>query len=401
LIESIDNGKSYGDATEDIKEVIRAIRYYAGFSDKVFGQTLQTHNNNTIHTRRVPYGIVGGIAPWNFPLLMVTWKLFPAIAAGNAVVIKPSEETPLTALKLATLFDKLGFPEGVVNILPGYGHTAGARIANHPKINKVAFTGSTAVGRTILKASAESNIKGVHLELGGKSPIVVFADADIENAYGHVIGAAFANASQNCCCGSRVFVEESIYESFTKELAKRVGELKVGRADEDGTFLGPLINKKQYERVLEYMRIGKEDEKLNLLVGGKKLDKYSKGFFVEPTIFSHVPDTSKLAREEIFGPVLCVMTPFKTVEEAVQRANDTPYGLASGVFSSDTTKIEYFVRKIQAGTVWVNYTNVTDYNVSFGGMKESGFGRDNGQDGLLEFTTTKAVYQQFNLDKYN
>jgi aldehyde dehydrogenase (NAD+) len=400
-LESKDNGKPFLDSVEDIKEVIRVIRYYAGFCDKAFGHTYTSYDDLTISTRRVPYGVVGCIVPWNYPLLMAAWKIFPAIAAGNAVVIKPSEETPLTALRLGQSIIEAGLPSGLINIVPGYGSEAGNAISTHPEINKVSFTGSTIVGRQILKASAESNLKKVHLELGGKSPLVVFADADIDKAVFWTVDGAFRNSSQNCCCSSRIFVEESIYEKFVTKLVEETKKIKVQTNytyhSDTSLAIGPLINKRQFEKCLEYIRIGKEDEKLEMVTGGGRPNEYTKGYFVEPTIFINVPDNSRLSTEEIFAPVLVVMKPFKTAKEALKRANDTSYGLASGVFTSNMNVAEYFVRNLQSGTVWVNFYNMTAYNVPFGGMKQSGFGRDNGETAVEEYSTTKAVYQKYDL----
>jgi aldehyde dehydrogenase (NAD+) len=395
-LESKDNGKPFMDSVEDIKEVIRVIRYYAGFCDKIFGQTMTTYDDLTISTRRVPYGIVGCIVPWNYPLLMAAWKIFPAVASGNAVVLKPSEETPLTALRMAQSIIEVGLPSGLINIIPGYGETVGNAMTHHTKINKIAFTGSTAVGRRILKASSDSNLKNVHLELGGKSPIVILADADIDKAVFWTVDGSFRNSSQNCCCSSRIYVEESIYDTFLKKLLEETKKIKIGSSynytDDTSLMIGPLINKRQYDNCHKYISHGLNEEKLQMICGGGRPKEFTKGYFVEPTIFVNVPDSSKLAREEIFAPVLCVMKPFKTPQEALERANDTVYGLAAGVFTSNMNSAEYFVRNLQAGTIWVNFYNITAYNVPFGGMKQSGFGRDNGEAAMEEYTTTKGVY---------
>lgn len=397
----MDNGKPYADAYEDIKEVVRVIRYYGGLCDLISGKTFNTFDQYSIQSRRVPYGVVGCISPWNYPLLMFAWKVFPAMAAGNSVVSKISEETPLTALKFAKLFQELSFPKGLLNIITGYGHIAGERLTRHPDVNKISFTGSPLVGRLIMKASSETNLKNVHLELGGKSPMVVFADADLDNALDWVIEGAFRNTSQNCNCGSRLLLQEEIYDEFLKKLTERTKNLKVGLYSEEGVFIGPIINKKQYDNIWRYINQGTDNEKLQLTTGGKRPEHLQKGYFIEPTIFANVSDDSKLAREEIFGPVLCVLKPFKTVEEVIQRSNDTIYGLASGVFTKDMSKAEYFVRNVDSGTVWVNYYNITPYNVPFGGMKLSGFGRDNGEEALHEYTTTKAIYYRYDFSKIN
>ena len=398
IIESLNNGKPFNDAREDMKEVIRVIRYYGGWSDKLTGSTYANDGSMTIQSRKVPYGVVGLISPWNYPLLMAAWKLFPAIAAGNCAVLKCSEITPLTMLKFCHYFVEVGFPKGVVNVVPGHGHIAGERLIRHMDVSKISFTGSTAVGRKILKASSETNLKKVHLELGGKSPLVVFADANLDEAVKWAIDAAFRNSSQNCCAGSRLFVQDSIYDAFLKMLVSETKKIIVGSYKEDDNFIGPLVNKIQFDRVMNYIKIGTEQEKLNLCTGGKRL--FDKGYFVEPTIYSNVPDSSKLAREEIFGPVLSVMTPFKTIHEALNRANSTEYGLGAGVFTSNMDTAEHFVRNIISGTVWVNVYNPTNYNIPFGGFKQSGFGRDNAYEGISEFTTTKAVYYMHDLDKF-
>jgi aldehyde dehydrogenase (NAD+) len=399
ILESMDNGKPFLDAIEDIKEVIRVIRYYGGLADKITGDTYTTHDSYTIQSRRVPYGVVGCISPWNYPLLMAAWKIFPAIAAGNSVVLKPSEETPLTVLRLAKTLQEIEFPRGVLNIVPGYGSVAGAYLTKHPRVDKISFTGSTAVGRQVMKSSSESNLKNVHLELGGKSPVVILADCDLDSAVTWAIDGAFRNTSQNCCCGSRILVERRVYDEFVKKLVEKTKEIKYGAYHEEGIFMGPVVNKKQHTNILKFIDHGKDVEKLELAVGGNKVEK--KGYWIEPTIFTNVPDDSKLAREEIFGPVLCVLKPFDTLKEALERANDTTYGLASGVFTKDANKAEFFVRNIRSGTVWVNNYNMTSYNIPFGGMKQSGFGRDNGRDGLLEYTTMKAVYYYFDLSVGN
>jgi len=303
--------------------------------------------------------------------------------------LKCSEETPLTILKLCHYFKEVGFPKGVINVLPGYGHIIGERLSHHDKISKISFTGSSMVGSKVLLASANSNLKKVHLELGGKSPVVIFDDSNFEESIKWTIDAAFRNTCQNCSAGTRILVQAGIYDKFVKRLVEEKKKLKVSSFLSDDNFIGPLINKKQFDRVLNYIKIGKE-EKLNLATGGKRL--FDKGYFVEPTIFSHVPDSSKLAIDEIFGPVLVVLTPFKNIKESLERANNTKYGLGAAVFTSNMSTAEYFVRNIDSGTIWVNCYNLSPFNIPFGGMKESGFGRDNGYEAILEFTTTKAIY---------
>lgn len=398
-LETIDNGKVITDSKEDMEEVVRCIRYFGGWADKIMGNTYTAFDDYSIQSRRVPYGVVGLISPWNYPLLMCAWKLFPALAGGNTVVLKPSEETPLTILRLGALIREAGFPSGTVNIVPGYGHIAGDKITSHKDIQKVSFTGSTGVGRLVMKNSASSNLKNVTLELGGKSPIVVCKDADLDLAAHWTMEGFFRNTSQNCNAGSRIFVQEEVYSKFVQILKEKVSKIKIGDSFHEGNYYGPLINERQFKRVLGYIEHGIEIEKLERVIGGKRL--FDKGYYVEPTIFSHVPDSSKLAREEIFGPVLVILTPFKTLKEAVERANDTDYGLAAGIFSKDTSACEYFVRNVNAGSVWVNNYNLTPYYVPFGGMKMSGFGRDNGMEAIHEYTTTKSIYYFDKLDKLN
>lgn len=392
ILESLDNGKVLRDSCEDIKEVIRLLRYYGGFIDKQFGTTISAIDDFTIQTRRVPYGVVGCISPWNYPLLMATWKIIPALCAGNSVILKPSEETPLTILKFCELFEEVGFPKGFLNVLLGRGFKTGSALTRHKGISRVCFTGSTASGRQVMLGSVESNLKSVQLELGGKSPIVVFADADLDNAATWLVNGAFFNSSQNCICSSRILVQESIYEKFIDLVAEKTAKLRVGWYDNPLADLGPLINKRQYETYFRYLAIAQK-EGLQLKYGGKDLkEEFKKGFFVDPAIFMNVPDDSALAKEEIFAPILCILKPFNDTKEAVRRANDTVYGLAAGVFSSDMNKVEYFVRNIQSGNVHVNCYNLSPYNVPFGGMKQSGFGRDCGADGINEFTQSKSVY---------
>ena len=315
FLETLDNGKVYTDAVEDMEEVVRVIRYYGGWSDKIFGNSYTAFDDYTIHSRRVPYGPVGLISPWNYPLLMAAWKLFPALAAGNTIVLKPSEETPITILKLCSLFRDVGFPAGVVNVVTGYGHIAGDRLTMHKDILKVSFTGSTGVGRMIMKNSSDSNLKKITLELGGKSPVIICNDADLDLASFWVFDGIFRNTAQNCSAGTRIYVQEGVYEEFIKRLNERVSQMKIGDSFQKGNFMGPLINEKQFKRVLGYIDHGLNVEKLEKVCGGTRL--FQKGYFVAPTIFRDVPDSSKLAREEIFGPVLVVMKPFKTLKEGL------------------------------------------------------------------------------------
>ncbi len=399
ILESIDNGKVLRDAWEDIKEVVRLIRYYGGFIDKLTGTTISAIDDFTIQTRRVPFGVVGCISPWNYPLLMATWKILPALCAGNSVILKPSEETPLTMIKFCEIFQSLEFPKGFLNVVLGRGLTTGNLITRNNFISKVAFTGSTFAGKQILLSSTESNLKSVQLELGGKSPLVIFSDADLENAAEWLTNGAFFNTSQNCICSSRILIQESIYEMFIEKIIEKTKKLKVGKYDDSTSDLGPLVNKRQYHNYFKYIKIAQE-ENLQLAFGGKNLKEiFENGYFVDPTIFINVPDDSKLAREEIFAPILSILKPFQTTKEALNRANDSEYGLAAGVFTKDSNKIEYFVRNIQSGNVHVNCYNLSPYNVPFGGMKQSGYGRDCGIDGIMEFTQSKSIYYFTDLKK--
>jgi len=396
ILESIDHGRVYKDSLEDMQEAVRYIRYFGGFADKIEGKTFPCCGTLSMSTRRIPYGVVGLIAPWDYPLFICAWKIFPALAAGNTIVLKPSEEAPLSILKLAELFLEAGFPEGVVNILPGYGETVGCKLTSNEKVRKISFTGSTKVGRDVMRKAAESNLKNVHLELGGKSPLIICDDADMDTALNYAIDGAFKNTSQNCICSSRILVQDGIYNNFVEKFIEKTKNLKVGDAFDEKNFMGPLISKKQFDNVLRYIKVGMEEEKLNLATGGKRL--YDKGFFVEPTVFTDVDDESKLAKEEIFGPVICILKPFKELKEAIDRINNSPYGLGAGIFTKDQNKVELFVRHIQVGNVWVNTYNYCPYNVPFGGVKQSGFGRDNGYEAILENTTVKAIYQNFQFE---
>jgi len=301
-------------------------------------------------------------------------------------------------LRLAGLMKEVGFPNGVVNVVPGFGEVAGERLSRSMKVTKVSFTGSTLVGRKVMQASSETNLKKVHLELGGKSPQIVFDDCDFEKTLDWVICSCFFNSSQCCTAGSRLLIQEGIYDKFVKAVAERMKTMQVGPSEKDGCYYGPLINKRQFERVLGYIKQA-ETEKLDLVLGGKRL--HDKGYFIEPTLYTHVPDTSKLAQEEIFGPVLCAMKPFKTLEEAIERANNTTYGLAASVYTKNMNVAELFTRKIQSGTAWINCYHVVLPNVPFGGFKQSGFGRDGGYEGILEYTQVKAVYNKFDFSEYS
>lgn len=391
-IETWDNGKPYSVAlNEDVGEVANTFRYYGGYADKVHGQVINTGPAKFAYTLREPLGVCGQIIPWNFPLAMCAWKLGPALACGNTVVIKAAEQTPLSILYFAQLVKEAGFPPGVVNILNGHGKEAGAAIASHLDIDKIAFTGSTATGRQIMKMAA-INLKNITLETGGKSPLIVFADADLDQAVKWSHAGIMSNMGQICTATSRVLVEESIYDEFVKLFKEQVKEVsKVGDPFSDDTFQGPQVTKAQYEKVLGYIESGKS-EGATLVTGGEAYkDVNGKGFFIAPTIFTHVTDNMKIYREEIFGPFV-VISSFKTEEEAIDRANDTTYGLGSAVFTENLTKAHRVARRIEAGMVWVNSSNDSDFRIPFGGVKQSGIGRELGEEGLRAYTNAKAVH---------
>lgn len=387
-LESLDNGKPRHVAmAADLPLVIACYRYYAGWADKVQGKTIPVNGDFFCYTRHEPVGVVGQIIPWNFPLLMQAWKLAPALACGNTVVMKTAEQTPLSALRVAELIVEAGFPEGVVNILPGYGPTAGGAIANHMDIDKVAFTGSTEVGRIIMKAAAESNLKRVTLELGGKSPNIVFADSDMEQAVEGSHFALFFNQGQCCCAGSRVFVEEKAYDEFVERSVARAKTRTVGDPLDVKTEQGPQVDHDQFHKILGYIDAGKQ-EGASLRCGGERVGE--RGYFVAPTVFTDVHDDMRIAQEEIFGPVMSVMK-FKDMDELVERANKTIYGLAAAVWTRDISKAHHIANNVRAGTVWVNCYDVFDAAAPFGGFKQSGIGRELGEYGLQQYSEIKTV----------
>jgi aldehyde dehydrogenase (NAD+) len=387
-LESLDNGMPYSLAKGVALPLsIACIRYYAGWTDKVQGKTIPVAGDYFCYTRHEPVGVVGQIIPWNFPLLMQAWKLAPALATGNTVVMKPAELTPLTALRVAELITEAGFPDGVVNMLPGYGPTAGGAIARHMDIDKVAFTGSTEVGHLIMEAAAQTNLKRVTLELGGKSPNIVFADADMDAAIEGAHFALFFNQGQACCAGSRLFVEEKAYDEFVERSAARAKARTVGDPFDPKTEQGPQVDDIQFEKVMSYIESGKKDG-ARLVTGGNRAG--DRGYFVEPTVFADVRDNMKIAQEEIFGPVMSIIK-FKDIDEVVERANKTFYGLAAGVWTRDISKALAIANNVRAGTVWVNCYDVFDAAAPFGGFKQSGIGREMGEYGLQQYTEVKTV----------
>lgn len=386
-LEVFDNGKPYAEAVLDIQYSIATLRYYAGYADKFHGKTIPADGNLFSFTRLEPKGVCGQIIPWNYPVVMLSWKLGPALATGNTCILKPAEQTPLTALYCAHLTKEAGFPPGVVNVIPGFGPTAGAAIAKHPLVDKVAFTGSTEVGKLILEAAGQSNAKRVTLEMGGKSPLVIFDDADLDEAVELAHQAVFPNMGQCCCAGTRTFVQEGIYDEFVKRSCALTKKKVIGDPFDEKTEHGPQVDGEQFNKILELIDSGvKEGAKLE--IGGKRVG--TKGYFIAPTIFSNVQDNMRIAREEIFGPVQQILK-FKTLEEVLERANDTQYGLGSGVVTKNIDTALMFAQGIKAGSVWVNCYDATMPQTPFGGFKMSGQGRELGEDGLHEYLEIKTV----------
>jgi len=387
-IESIDNGKSISISTAvDIPATVSHIRYFAGYADKIQGKTMDLGEAYTGHTRHEPFGVVGQIIPWNFPLLMLAWKWGPALSTGNTIVMKTSEKTPLSALKVCELVVEAGFPPGVINVLSGYGPTAGQAIAEHPEIKKVAFTGSTAVGRKVMTAAANSNLKKVSLELGGKSANIIFPDADLDSAVRWASSGIFFNHGQCCCAGSRLFVHEAIYDEFVKRFKAEALTHNLGDPLAKTTTHGPLVDDLQFNRVLGYIEQGKKAGAVCEIGGGRHGNQ---GYFVLPTLFSSVSDDMTIAKEEIFGPVVCALK-FKTEDEVVERANKSTYGLAAGIHTKDVRIATRMSQKLEAGTVWINCYNAFFNQMPFGGYKMSGIGRELGEYALSEYTQVKAV----------
>ena len=390
-LESLDNGKPLKIARiADLPLAVDHFRYYAGWATKIEGNTipmgLARQGSYHAYTVREPVGVVGQIIPWNFPLLMAAWKLGPALATGCCVVLKPAEQTPLTALRLGELIQEAGFPDGVVNIVPGYGETAGAALAAHMDVDKIAFTGSTEVGKLIVHA-ATGNLKKVSLELGGKSPNIVMDDADLESAIPGASMAIFFNQGQCCCAGSRLFVEKKIFDKVVDGISQAASKIRVRPGLDPESDLGPLVSEEQLNRVCGYLESGiKEGAKAT--VGGSR--EGDKGYFVKPTVLVNTNDKMKVVKEEIFGPVVTA-TPFSDMNEIISRANDTVYGLAAGVWTRDVKKAHAVASKLKAGTVWINCYNVFDAALPFGGYKQSGWGREMGHEVLKNYTEVKSV----------
>ncbi len=392
-LETADNGKPIKESLYvDLPQVVENFEYFAGWATKIEGETIPVPGRMFNYTLREPIGVCGQIIPWNFPLLMAAWKLAPALAAGNTVVLKPAEQTPVGAMELAKLIQEAGFPEGVVNVLPGYGETAGAALAAHPGIDKIAFTGSTEVGKLIAKAAAE-NLTKVSLELGGKAPNIVFADSDLDQAVAGAMMGIFYNQGQVCCAGSRLFVEESVKDEFVGRLTERAEKLAVGDPMDKATQMGPQVSAEQLNRIKGYVDIARR-EGATVTTGGEspKLEgALQQGYFFRPTIFSDVQNSMRVAQEEIFGPVVSVIS-FKDEDDLIKQANDTIYGLSAGIWTRDITRAHRFAREIKAGVVWINTFNMFNAASPFGGYKQSGYGREMGRHALDLYTQVKSVW---------
>ena len=391
-LESRNSGKPIVEAEFDINDVATCFEYYGGLATKVTGQVNPVPDNALSLSLREPVGVAGQIIPWNYPLLMAAWKLAPALAAGCTCVLKPAEQTPLTALEIANWFEEAGLPPGVVNIVTGYGETAGAPLVQHADVNKIAFTGSAAVGKQILKSAADT-IKRVTLELGGKSPNIFFADADFEAAIDGALFGVFINQGEVCSAGSRILVEKKIYPKFVEAMTEKAKKIRLGPPLERETKMGPLVSKEQYDRVSSYQEVGKKEAKIS--IGGGRAKNFKKGYYVEPTIFYDVDNRARIAREEIFGPIAAVI-PFDNEKDALTIANDSPYGLAAAVWSRDIYKALRMVKSLRAGIVWVNHMQPTYVEAPWGGYKQSGFGRELGPWGIEEYLETKQVHINLN-----
>lgn len=386
-LETLDNGKPIRDSqAADLPLVVDCLRYYAGWADKIKGDNIPVRGNYFCYTRREPVGVVGQIIPWNFPLLMVAWKWGPALATGCTIVMKPAEQTPLSALRLGELALEAGIPKGVINLVPGYGPTAGAALVKHPGVDKIAFTGSTETAQMIMRDAAMT-LKRITFELGGKSPNIVFADANLDAAIAGAEFGLFFNQGQCCCAGSRLFVEESIHDDFVNRLVKRAKGRKLGNPFDPATTQGPQVDQAQFDKIMHYIDAGNAAG-AKCLTGGKRFGKT--GFYIEPTVFTEVTDDMPIAVDEIFGPVLSVL-PFKTTDEVIRRANATNYGLAAAVWTRDIGKAHQIAHSVRAGTVWVNCYDVFDAAAPFGGFKQSGIGRELGEAALANYTELKTV----------
>ncbi|KAL0576418.1 hypothetical protein V5O48_005554 [Marasmius crinis-equi] len=387
-LEVLDNGKTFAWATNvDVQFAIDTIRYYAGWADKIHGQVQETTEDKLTYTRHEPIGVVGQIIPWNFPLLMFAWKIGPALATGNTIVMKPSEFTPLTAIRMCSLINDI-FPPGVVNVVTGYGQTVGNAISAHMKIEKVAFTGSTLVGRKVMENASKSNLKNVTLELGGKSPNIIYNDADLDKAVSWAAHGVFWNHGQACCAGTRIFVQSGIYDEFLKRFTEKSKAIKLGDPFEEGVDQGPQVSQIQYDRIMNYINSGKE-QGATVHLGGDRHGQ--EGYYINPTIFTDTKPDMKIVQEEIFGPVGVVIK-FEDEDDVIRQANDTVYGLAAAVFSQDINRALNTAHRLKAGTAWVNCANTLNESVPFGGYKQSGIGRELGEYALHNYTSVKAVH---------
>ncbi len=391
-LETLDSGKPIVEARTDVPEVANTLRYYAGWATKIEGETINANSNFFTYTLREPIGVVGQIIPWNFPMCMLAWKFGPALATGNTIVLKPAEQTPLSALFIGELVEKAGFPAGVINIITGMGaNSTGEFLANHMDVDKIAFTGEYKTGQEIVKASA-GNLKRVSLELGGKGPNIVFADINnMDEAVKVAFDAIFYNQGQVCCAGSRLFLEKPIHDQFVAKLIDLVSKMRQGPGIDENTTIGPQVSREQQERILNYIDIAKK-EGAKLVCGGDTLKgDLAKGYYVKPTIFTNVNNNMRIAQEEVFGPVLAVI-PFSSTEEVAQLANKTMYGLSAAVWTNDIKKAHKLAKQIKSGVVWINCFNAFDPSVPFGGYKMSGYGRELGKHSLDLYTNIKSVW---------
>lgn len=392
-LDTLDSGKPIRESSAaDVPLAIEHFRYFAGWSTKILGQTIPVSGNYLNYTRHEPVGVVGQIIPWNFPLLMATWKLGAALATGCTVVLKPAEQTPLSALYLAELAQEVGFPPGVLNVITGFGETAGSPLVHHEQVDKIAFTGSTQVGKLIMRQASDT-LKRVTLELGGKSPNIILPDADLSKAVPGALFGIMFNQGQVCCAGSRLFVPKKQYDNFLADMVGHAQKIKQGQGIDPSTEMGPLVSDEQQKRVMSYIEKGVE-EGAEMLTGGSV--PFEKGYFVQPTIFADVDDSMTIAREEIFGPVVSAL-PYEDIDDLVERANKTNYGLAAGVWTENVKKAHYIANRLKAGTVWVNCYNALDAASPFGGYKQSGLGREMGSYALDAYTEVKSVWVDLNM----
>lgn len=391
-LETLDNGKPIRETmAADIPLAIEHMRYYAGWATKIVGQTIPVSGDYFNYTRHEAVGVVGQIIPWNFPLLMAMWKMGAALATGCTIVLKPAEQTPLSALYLAELIEEAGFPKGVINIVPGFGESAGQALVNHPLVDKIAFTGSTPVGKQIMRQASES-LKRVTLELGGKSPNIILPDADLSRAIPGALSGVMFNQGQVCSAGSRLFIPKKMYDNVMADLVLYSKKLNQGAGLNPETTIGPLVSEEQQKRVMSYIEKGIE-EGAEVLCGGS--NPFDQGYFVSPTVFADVNDEMTIAKEEIFGPVISAI-PFNDIDEVIERANKSQFGLAAGVWTENVKTAHYVASKVRAGTVWVNCYNVFDAASPFGGFKQSGLGREMGSYALNNYTEVKSVWINLN-----